>query len=227
MHIAIPLMLILVVVFGPQLWARATFRRYAKEREDFPGTGGELARHLIERFKLEGVEVEECPSGGDHYDPRDRRVRLSPEHLDGKSLTAVAVAAHEVGHALQHAEGYRPLKARETLVKLAQFNERAGALIMLALPVITLLTRAPSAGLVMAVAGFLSLGSAVLVHLITLPVEWDASFRRALPILEAGYLPPAELRAARRVLTAAALTYLAASLAGLLNLARWIALLRR
>lgn len=227
MHIAIPLLLVLTVVFGPQLWARATFRRYAGERDELPGSGGELARHLIERFKLEGVEVEACPSGGDHYDPAARRVRLSPENLDGKSLTAVAVAAHEVGHALQHAEGYRPLKAREVLVRLAQFNERAGALIMIALPVITLLTRAPSTGLVMAIAGLLSLGTGVLVHLITLPVEWDASFRRALPILEEGYLPPTELRAARKVLTAAALTYLAASLAGLLNLARWIALLRR
>jgi len=227
MQIAIPLLLILAAVFAPQLWARAVFRRFGAEREELPGTGGELARHLIERFALEGVEVEEAPSGGDHYDPVARRVRLSPEYLHGKSLTAVAVAAHEVGHALQHAAGYRPLKRRETLVRLARFGERAGALIMMALPVITLITRAPSAGLIMALAGLLSLGTAVLVHLVTLPVEWDASFRRALPILEEGYLPPAELRAARKVLTAAALTYLAASLAGLLNLARWIALLRR
>ena len=227
MHIAIPLLLILAVVFGPQLWARATFRRFAAEREEYPGSGGELARHLIERFQLEGVEVEEAPPGGDHYDPRARCVRLSPDNLHGKSLTAVAVAAHEVGHALQHAAGYRPLALREGLVRFAQFAEKAGAALMLALPVITLVTRAPSAALLMGVAGLLSLGGALLVHLITLPVEWDASFRRALPILEEGYLPPEELRGARKVLTAAALTYVAASLAGLLNLARWIALLRR
>ena len=227
MHIAIPLLVILAVVFGPQLWARATFRRFSNEREEYPGNGGELARHLIERFGLEGVEVEETTPGGDHYDPRDRRVRLSPENLNGKSLTAIAVAAHEVGHALQHAAGYRPLALRESLVRFARFAEKAGALLMLAIPFITLATRAPSAAILMGVAGLLSLGSALLVHLITLPVEWDASFRRALPILEEGYLPPDELRAARKVLTAAALTYVAASLAGLLNLARWIALLRR
>ena len=227
MTIALAAILILALIFGPQLWASHTLRRHAKPRDDLPGSGGELARHLIERFELHGVEVEETAPGSDHYDPRAKRVRLAPDHLNGHSITAVAVAAHEVGHALQHARGYRPLKWRERLVTLARFGEKAGALLMFAIPILTLVTRAPSVGLITLAAGLMSLGGAGLVHLITLPVEWDASFRRALPILEEGYLAPTDRKAARRVLTAAALTYLAASLAGLLNLARWIAILRR
>jgi Zn-dependent membrane protease YugP len=140
----------------------------------------------------------------------------------------VVIAAHEVGHAIQHHAGYRPLALRSRLAGLAQGAERTGVLLMMALPVMAGVTRSPAIGLLTLAAGVLSLGTSALVHLVTLPVELDASFRRALPLLKAGrYIPAADEPAARRILTAAALTYMAASLLSLLNVWRWLRLLRR
>lgn len=218
--------LILFLTLAPALWAKAVLRRYSGARSDYPGSGGELARHLLDHHGLQQVAVE-ATEQGDHYDPLAKAVRLAPEHLDGRSLTAVTVAAHEVGHALQDHSGYAPLAWRTRLVRVAQGAEKAGAVLMLALPVLTVLTRAPSAGLVMFLAGLASFGTAILVHLITLPVELDASYRRALPLLARGYLPQSDLRPARQILTACAFTYVAASLFSVLNLARWLAILRR
>ncbi len=165
---------------------------------------------------------------GDHYDPINKVVRLSAGNYHGKSLTALVVAAHEIGHALQDKLGYQPLHARTQMVGIAQQIERIGAALMLALPIVLGIFRVPAAGLLTFLAGFASLGTPAVVHLITLPVEWDASFRRALPVLKEGqYLNARDQRIAQRILTACALTYVASSLASLLNLARWIALLRR
>ncbi|GAB4300779.1 MAG: zinc metallopeptidase [Thiohalomonadaceae bacterium] len=219
-------LLILFLTLAPALWAKMVLRRYSGMRRDYPGSGGELARHLLDRHGLKHVAVETTEQG-DHYDPQARAVRLAPEHFNGRSLTAVTVAAHEVGHALQDHSGYAPLAWRTRLVRLARGAEKAGAALMLALPVLTLLTRAPSAGLVMFLAGLASFGGAILVHLVTLPVELDASYRRALPLLASGYLPRSDLHPARQILTACAFTYVAASLFSVLNLARWWAILRR
>lgn len=228
MHYVLILLLLLALVFGPQLWAKYTFRRYAGELPRIPGTGGELARHLLDRFGMADVPVEKTQPGGDHYDPQARVVRLSPDNYDRKSLTAVAVAAHEVGHAIQHQRNESKLALRTRLVKLAQSAQQLGAGAMLLLPVVMVVTRAPSSGLVMAAIGLGSMASAAVVHLVTLPVEIDASFGKALPVLRAGnYIQPEDQVAVRRVLRAAAFTYVAASLASLLNLARWAAFLRR
>ncbi len=226
MLLAIIGLLILALTLLPALWAKAVLRRYSGVRSDYPGSGGELARHLLDRHGLQQVAVETTEQG-DHYDPLAKVVRLAPEHYNGRSLTAVTVAAHEVGHALQDHAGYAPLAWRTRLVRLAQGAEKAGAVLMLALPVLTVLTRAPSAGLVVLLAGLASFGTAILVHLVTLPVELDASYRRALPLLASGYLPRNDLRPARQILTACAFTYVAASLFSVLNLWRWLAILRR
>ncbi len=227
MHIAIALVLLLLVLFGPQLWVQAVLRRHADPRPDLAGTGGEFARHLLDRLRLEDVGVE-ASREGDHYDPLTRTVRLDPQRLNGKSLTAVVVAAHEVGHALQHKLGYPPLRWRTRLATLANAAGQVGNLLFVLAPVIAGLTRAPSVAAVMLLAVVASFGSAALVHLVTLPVEWDASFRRALPLLEAGrYLSERDQAAARGILRAAAFTYVAASLASLLNLWRWLRWLRR
>lgn len=202
-------------------------KRHARPREDYPGTGGEFARHLLSRLGIAGVSVE-LTDKGDHYDPEAKTVRLTPANFDGKSLTAVAVAAHEVGHALQDKLGYRPLRWRTRLAGLANLAQQLGNALIILAPLVSGVTRAPSSALLMLVAGLASFGTAALVHLATLPVEWDASFRRALPLLEAGdYLSGKDQRAARQILTAAAFTYVAGSLAGLLNLWRWLRLLKR
>jgi len=228
MHIFLIILVLLLLVFGPQWWARYTFRRYADVLPRIPGTGGELARHLLDQYGMADVPVEKTEPGGDHYDPEIRAVRLSPDNYDHNSLTAVAVAAHEVGHAIQHQRKESKFALRSRLVKLAQTTQQLGAGAMFLLPVALAVTRAPSAGLVMAAIGLGSMASATLVHLVTLPVELDASFGKALPILRAGqYIQPGDETAVRRVLRAAAFTYVASSLASLLNLARWLAFLRR
>ena len=226
MHALLLIFLVIAVVFGPQWWARRVLQRHSGRQDDIPGSGGELARHLIERLHITSTKVEETEFG-DHYDPQAKAVRLRPEILEGHSLTAVVVATHEVGHALQDHLGYRPLYWRTRLAMFSQQAERLGALALVAMPFVSALTQTPAAGLALLLAGIATLGIPVVIHLVTLPVEFDASFRRALPLLASGYLPDSELPTARRILLACALTYVAASLATLLNFWRWIRILRR
>lgn len=221
------LIVIGLVLVGPQLWTRRVFAKHSALRADYPGTGGELARHLLNRFDMQHIKVEPTETG-DHYDPIVKTVRLTPEIFDGKSLTAITIAAHEVGHAIQDHLGYQPLAERTKLVRVAQGAEKVGAVLMMGIPVAAAVARTPVASVVVMMAGMATMGISTLVHLVTLPVEWDASFRRALPVLRQGqYLSPEDEQSARSILTAAALTYVAASLASLLNLWRWIAFLRR
>ena len=131
---------VLAAVFGPSLWARGVLAWYGDDRPDFPGTGGELARHLLDEGGLAGVKVE-ATDAGDHYDPTDKAVRLTRQNLEGRSLTAVATAAHEVGHALQDRDGYRPLETRTRLVRATYGLERVGSVILLATPLLGALTR--------------------------------------------------------------------------------------
>ncbi len=227
MRLVLLLVIVGLIIFGPQLWTRRVFAKHSAPRPDFPGTGGELARHLLNRFDMQHVRVEPTETG-DHYDPVIKAVRLTPPIFDGKSLTAITVAAHEVGHAIQDHLAYQPLAERTKLVRVAQGAEKVGVVLMMGIPIAAAVARSPAAGVLVMVAGLATMGISTLVHIVTLPVEWDASFRRALPVLRQGsYLSPEDERGARSILTAAALTYVAASLASLLNLWRWIALLRR
>ena len=227
MHLLLPFILVFALVFGPGWWVRNVMSRYSSPEDRYDGTGGELARYLLDSHDLQHVKVEETQEG-DHYDPQEKVIRLTPEKLNGRSLTAVTVAAHEVGHALQDATGFVPLRVRSQLVMLTRPIEKLGAVILMAAPLIGMVTRSPLVGLLMILGGLMSLGATTLVHLVTLPTEIDASFKRALPMLEKDdVLMPVDLPHARRLLKAAALTYLSASLASLLNIARWWALLRR
>ncbi len=227
MRLVLLLIIVAVVVFGPQLWTRRVFAKHSTPRPDYPGTGAELARHLLDQLDLTHIKVE-ATELGDHYDPEAKAVRLTPDKFNGKSLTAITVAAHEVGHAIQDRAGYQPFTERTRLVRVAQGAQKLGGIVMMGIPIAAALAQTPVAAVVVLVAGIATMGVATLVHLVTLPVEWDASFRRALPILQQkNYLSPEDEQGARRILTAAALTYVAASLASLLNLWRWLAFLRR
>ena len=135
--------------------------------------------------------------GGDHYSPQDKVVRLSAANFDGKSVTAVAVAAHEVGHALQDRDGYRPLQLRQQLVGYSVAIERTGSILLMATPIVFAIFRSPVILLGELVVGLGIMASTVVIHALTLPTEFDASFKRALPILE-NYLPADEMPAARR-----------------------------
>jgi Zn-dependent membrane protease YugP len=170
----------------------------------------------------------ETTDQGDHYDPAAKAVRLTADKYEGRSLTAITVAAHEVGHAIQDQEGYAPLRLRTYLVRVARPVERIGAGALMVAPFVGAMTRVPSIGIIMFLAGFLTLATSTLVHLATLPTEFDASFNRALPLLdEQQVLKKVDRPHARRLLTAASLTYVSASLMSLLNIARWWAILRR
>jgi Zn-dependent membrane protease YugP len=220
-------LIILGVIFLPGLWVQRVLARYAEPDDRYPGTGGELARHLLNKHDMQDVKVEETEKG-DHYDPNDKTVRLTPDKFAGRSLTAITVAAHEVGHALQDKIGYKPLQYRSRLVRATQKFEKVGAAILMLSPFMGALTRAPGLAILMFLGGLLTLGTSTLVHLVTLPTELDASFNRALPMLEqSNILKTVDKRHARKLLKAAALTYVSASLMSLLNIARWFAILRR
>ncbi len=223
--IALLVLSIAALIFGPQWWVRRTLEKHQRERADFPGTGAELARHLLDEAGLDGVPVEATQPGGDHYDPTSRTVRLSPVHHDGRSIAAVAVAAHEVAHAVQHAQGMSLFDWRGRLIRLMIYVDYAAMAAAFIVPVLGAISRHPAViianiGVIIAL-----LALRLVVHLVTLPVELDASFGKALPVLERGnYLAQTDMPAARQVLKAAALTYVAAALVSLLDLGR---LLRR
>ena len=227
MHLVVLGVVLLALVFGPGLWVQRVLTRYSKPGDRYSGTGGELARYLLDEHGLQSVKAE-VTDKGDHYDPEAKAVRLTKDKFEGRSLTAVTVAAHEVGHALQDAAGYRPLKLRTRLVRLAAPGERLAALVMMLSPFVSAVTRTPLTGLTMFLSGIVVMGLGTLIHLVTLPTEIDASFGRALPMLrEHGILIKGDELHARKLLTAAAWTYVAGSLMSLLNVARWWEILRR
>jgi uncharacterized protein len=210
----------------PQMWVRKVISRHAAERADFPGTGSEFARHLLDEMKLGHVKVEETKLG-DHYDPDAKAIRLLPEHFNGRSLSAVVIAAHEAGHAMQDATAYAPLQARTRLAKQAIRMEKVGAVIMLVAPLMMLLAKSPHVMIIEVFMGMMILAMSIVMHAVTLPVEFDASFRRALPVLKAGrYIGDRDMPAAREILRAAAFTYVAAAAMSLLDVMRWLRVLR-
>ena len=222
------IIILIAILYAPQFWAQYTFKRYAKERANIPGSGGELARHLLDRFQMPHVKVERGNAGEDHYDPAARVVRLGPDNFDRHSLTAIAVAAHEVGHAIQDHKNESLLGLRGRLLQIASRFQKLGSVAVLLMPLVILLSRSPVIGGLLLLLGIGSMFITTLVHLITLPVELDASFGKALPILKQGnYIEEKDEAAVQRILKAAAWTYVAASLASLLNVWRWLRVFRR
>jgi Zn-dependent membrane protease YugP len=227
MHLLVLIAILMALIVGPHIWVRRVMQRYSRPADRYGVSGAETARKLLDTAGLHAVKVEST-DGGDHYDPIEKAVRLSGQNYNSRSLTATAIAAHEVGHAVQDASGFTPLKWRTRLVKWVGPIEKTGAALMMATPLIIGLTRLPVAGALMLLGGFLTLGSAVAVHILTLPTEFDASFGRAMPMMEEqGVLFETDARHARKLLRAAAMTYVSASLMSLLNVARWWAILRR
>lgn len=199
-------------------YVNSSMRKYHGIRNARGLTGGQAAEEILSRQGIYDVRVECQQRGsGDHYDPASKTVRLSYENYHSASVTAVAVAAHECGHAAQHQEGYAPLKFRTTLVPVVNIGSVIG------LPLI-ILGVVLSWNQVLIQIGIWAFALAVLFQLITLPVEFNAS-RRALQTLEGnGILGVDENRGAKKVLSAAALTYVAAAASSILQLLRLILL---
>ncbi len=200
---------ILLLSLAPQFWAKRMMKKHSENLSDIPGTGGQLVRHLKKKFRLKEVGLEETTQG-DHFNPQTNTIYLTKQNMEGRSLTAVAVATHEFSHALQHAEGSALLQLRTTMANFIIFLYKCfDVLLLLGLAFAffnPLVTR------IIFLLWFLSRLLGIAVHLVTLPVELDASFRKALPILKE-YLAADKLSIVRSILTACAYTYLAASVA--------------
>jgi Zn-dependent membrane protease YugP len=220
--------LLAALAFLPQVWVKHVMKKHHTQDPAMSGTGGELAEHLVRRFKLDGIVVEKTEEGRDHFDPAAKAVRLSPSNYDGRSLTAVAVATHEVGHAIQFYRNEAIFELRKKYMPMASKFTKFGVALMMSAPVAALVLRSPVAiGTVIGLSVLFQLLGA-LAYLIVLPEEWDASFNKALPILiEGEYISPQQHGGVHQVLKAAALTYVAGALANILNIGRWLMILRR
>jgi Zn-dependent membrane protease YugP len=202
----------LALALGAQFWLKSSFKRYSEVLNRRGISGAQAARRILDAAGLSHVSIEAVAGRGlgDHYDPRTKVLRLSSEVHTRHSLAAVGVAAHEAGHALQDAKGYAPMQLRSKLVPVATIGSQ------LAFPLLFLGMFLQMAGMVK--FGVILFGAVVLFQLVTLPVEFDAS-RRAMVALETGgILDPDELGGAKSVLTAAAMTYVAAAAGAILQL---------
>lgn len=219
--------LMAVALYVPQWHTQRILEKFSRPHPNLPGTGSQYALHLLKQQGLVHVRVEETKDG-DHYDPSSKTVRLSAQNFHTNSLTAIVTAAHEVGHAIQDAQNYEPLQRRTELITRAQGFARFSGIALIILPIVLLVAHNPWMAALAFVMGFVSQFGGVLVNITTLPVEFDASFNRAMPLLkQSNLLSKEDLRHAKRILRACAMTYVAGSLSSLLNLWKWMKALRR
>lgn len=210
----------IVISMWAQAKATGTFNKYLRVKNRRGLTGYEVATEILRKNGVTDVQVVQIQGKlSDHFDPRRRVVRLSPDVYQGRSIASLAVAAHEIGHVLQHEEGYAPIRVRDSLVPVASIGSKFSWILILA-------------GLFLGMTGLSTIGvwlfsAVVLFQIVTLPVEFNAS-SRALATLEGSYyLSDEEMPAAKKVLNAAAMTYVAATLVAVLNLVRLLMLTGR
>lgn len=224
--LALSIILLLFCMYVPTWWVKLTMRRYAKPIPSLQGTGGELAVHLVERFQLKGVQVKQGEVNENYYNPENKEVVLEPSVYNEKSITAVAVAAHEVGHAIQFTRDEPVSHLRAKYMSKALMVRRVGETMLTMTPVLGFLLKSPIVMLGIVIIGLITLLSSVLMYFAILPEEYDASFNKALPILQEGYLAESQMPKAKSVLKAAAYTYVAAAIADVVSLWRWFRVLK-
>ena len=204
------------------LWAqmrvKGTFNKYSKVRTASNLTGAEIARHLLDSQGLNDVRVEQTQGFlSDHYDPRTRVLRLSPDVYGTPSVATAGVAAHEMGHALQHSAGYGPLQVRSAIVPVVQFGSSLAPILIL----VGFLLRFTA----LAWVGVILFAGAVVFSLVTLPVEFDASRRAKALLTQGGIVSHEEAGGVNAVLNAAGWTYVAAAIAAIGQLLYYVLLL--
>lgn len=205
----------IALVMFAQYRVKSTFGKYSKVRNQRGMTGAQVASEILRSNGIYDVTIE--PIRGelsDHYDPRTKTLRLSDPVYGSQSVAALGVAAHETGHALQHANGYAPLQLRSAIVPVASFGSRIGPLMI----IFGLMLRVSG----LAWVGLLAFAAATLFALITLPVEFNASSRAMAQLSNLGIIDRTEYDQDRKVLNAAALTYVAGFVAALLQLLYWV-----
>lgn len=212
----------LLLTLWAQIRVKSAFSHYSQVNSRRGMTGRDAADAVLRLHQVPGVQVE--PVSGqltDHYDPRSNRIRLSGGVFGSTSVAAIGVAAHEAGHAVQHAEGYGPIRLRTAMVPVVQFSSR------LAMPLILIGLLLPVEYSVVTTIGIIVYAAATLFELVTLPVEFNASARALKSLGETGILDEEELKGAKKVLQAAAMTYLASAFTALLSLLRLIMIFGR
>lgn len=217
------LFLIPAILFAlyAQAKVQSTFSKYLHVPARAGYTGAQVARAILDRAGLRDVPVEQIPQRlGDHYDPRKRAVRLSPEVYHGRSLASLSVAAHETGHALQHAEAYVPLTMRTNLFPIAAIGSSAAFPLFFLGFVFSAGAGAGGLGETLMNIGIWFFIAAVAFQVVTLPVEFNASSRAMKLLTAGGFLQHDEVKGSRAVLTAAALTYVAATAMAVMQLLR-------
>lgn len=217
------LLIAMLFTMAAQAKVNSNFKKYSKIRNYRGITGAEAARKVLDANGLEDVAIEQIKGSlTDHYDPRDRTLRLSQTVCDVDSVAAVSVACHEAGHALQHAQGYAPLKIRNSIVPVVNFASRFSWLLIIV--GIVLLANGSYMGDTVFNIGVIFFVAIIVFHTITLPVEFNAS-SRALKQMEAiGIIDDEEDLGAKKVLRAAAMTYVAALAVAVANLLRILAI---
>jgi len=207
----------LILAIYAQIKVKGTYNKYGQIHNNRGMTGNQAAIELLRMNGIGDVEVEETEGTlSDHYDPRVKKVRLSRANYQGTSLSALAVAAHEVGHVIQHAKGYFPLQLRHMILPVTNF----GSWIAFPLFIFGFFLQTPF----LMDLGILLYGAVVVFHVITLPVEYNASNRALLQLESHGFLTTQEVGGAKKVLSAAALTYVAATAVALMHLIRLLIL---
>ncbi len=204
----------LLLSLGASAWVKSAVNKWKKVPIGQGLTGRAVAQLILDTEGIRDVTIEETPSRlGDHYDPRSKTLRLSPDHFRGTSVAAAGIAAHEVGHAVQHKEGYAPMRLRQTLVPVANIGSNIGVWIVII---------GASIGMTgLAKLGVAVFGGFVAFQLVTLPVELDASARAKRALQKSGLITEDEAAGVSKVLTAAAATYIAAAAAAILQLLYW------
>ncbi len=212
-----------LLLAAPKLWARYVFFKHSRRRKDIPGTGGQLAQHLIEHLQLVRVRLGQARRRS-HYNPFTKVISLTEQTMNSRSLTAVVRAAFEVGHALQDRKNASVLKYRDGLLHLARLGEQVGSGALLSAFIMALLVP-PVGGLLLFIA-VVSMLTGAAVHLVLVPIEWQASFNFALPLLSEGrYVHRRDQAAVRQLLLACAFSRLAYALANLLDGRHWLRVL--
>ena len=206
-----------IILFLPNIWVNYILKNNNRVLSDMPFTGNQLGKKILEEQKIYNVSIESIKQL-DHYNPIKKKIHIGEDKLNKKSITSIAVVAHEIGHAIQDKENYKPLIIRQKLIEKTMIFQRLGSfLLIIGLPSIFTFTKSPLITFVAAMIIMGCLSTNVLIHLITLPVEFDASFKRALPILQK-YVPKENMKQCRSVLRAAAFTYLAQSIVSIFRL---------
>ena len=207
--------LLLIIPMWAQMKVKSTYKKYSQIATSSHMTGAQVARKILDDNGLYDVQIEEVKGVlSDHYDPRQKVVRLSSGNFHGYSMAAAAVAAHEVGHAIQDAEEYGFLKFRTALVPLASFGSGSAIWIILIGFIFGMMN--------LVLVGIVFMAFAVLFQLVTLPVEFNASSRAMDQLVMTGIIQNSEERETKKVLDAAALTYVAAALVAVAELIRFI-----